>query len=101
MNLASFKNFSADRLDVDELIALSAFGKTFKAEFTALGVDVPEYVDLQLKTLKREVRGRVADKLEADKRRIKAQLDSLKTTSERKAELKKQLETVEAQLAVD
>lgn len=101
MSLASFKNFSADRLDVDELIALSAFGKTFKAEFTSLGVDVPEYVDLQLKTLKREVRGRVADKLEADKRRIKAQLDSLKTTSERKAELKKQLDTVEAQLAVD
>jgi hypothetical protein len=101
MSLATFKNFSADRMDVDELIALSAFGKAFKAEFVSLGVDVPEYVDLQLKTLKREVRGRVADKLEADKRRIKAQLDSLKTTSERKAELKKQLDTVEAQLAVD
>ena len=99
--LSTFKNFSADRLDVDELVALASFGNALKDEFVALGIDVPEYVDVNLKTLKREIRGRVADKREAEKRRLLAQLDSLKTTSERKAELKKQLEAVEAQLAAD
>ena len=99
MALATFKSFSADRMDVDELIALSAFGKAFKAEYVALGLEVPEYVDVQLKSLRREIKARVADKLEAERKRIQAQLEGLKTTQERKAELRKQLEAVETQLS--
>lgn len=99
MSLASFKNFSADRMDVDELVALYAFGTGFKGTYEELNLDVPEDVELKLKTLKREIRARTADKLEAEKRRIKAQLEGLKTTSEKKAELRKQLDSVETQLA--
>ena len=99
MTLATFKTFSADKMDVEELVALSAFGRSLKAEFEELNLEVPEFVDLQLKSLRREVRGRMADRLESEKRRIKAQLDGLKTTAERKAELRKQLDSVENQLA--
>lgn len=99
MTLSTFKTFTADRMEVDELVALYAFGQSLKTGFEELNLEVPEYVELQVKTLKREIRGRMADKLEAEKRRIKAQLDGLKTTAERKTELRKQLESVETQLA--
>lgn len=99
MSLSAFKTFTADRMEPDELVALYSFGNGLKASFEELNLEVPEYVELQLKTLKREIRGRYADKLEAEKRRIKAQLDGLKTTAERKTELRKQLESVETQLA--
>jgi hypothetical protein len=93
--LYDFKNFTADRLDLDELVSLSAFGKTLRAEYEIHGIEVPEYVSTQLNALTREIKGRVADQVEARRKHIKAQLESLKTPAERRAALEAELAKME------
>ena len=100
MNLASFKTFSADRMDIDELVALHAFGKSLRAEYDTLQLEEPSFVDLQLKSLRREITARTADKLESRKRELTARIDSLKTPAQKKTELEKELAAIEKQLTV-
>ncbi len=97
--LVEFKNFSADRLDVDGLVALLAFGKVLRAEFETQKLEVPEYVGVQIRSLKREIDAKVADKREAERKRLKAQLEALKTPSERKTEIAARLEVLEKEIA--
>lgn len=97
--LNTFKTFTADRLQLDDLVVLSAFGRQLRAEYEALQVDEPEFVDLQLKSLRREIHARVADKLEARRSEVKSRLDNLKTPQQRKAELQKELASLDKQLA--
>ena len=99
MNLAQFKNFTADRMDIDELVALMAFGKSLRAEYDALQMEEPNFLDIQLKSLRREITARTADKLEARKRELTARIDSLKTPAQKKTELEKELANLEKQLA--
>jgi hypothetical protein len=93
--LDQFKSYTKDRLDVEQLVTLSAFGKALKAEFEAQRVEVPEYVTDQLKSIGREIQARVADGREALRKKLRAQLDTLKTTSERREDLQKQLAALE------
>lgn len=99
MSLGTFKSFTADRMDIDELVALMAFGKSLRTEYDALQMEEPAFVDLQLKSLRREITARTADRLEARKRELTARIDSLKTPAQKKTELEKELANLEAQLA--
>ncbi|CAN5951000.1 unnamed protein product [Sphagnum jensenii] len=99
MNLGTFKSFSADRMDIDELVALMAFGKALRSEYDALQMEEPAFVDLQFKSLRREITARTADKLEARKRELTARIDSLKTPAQKKQELEKELANLEKQLS--
>lgn len=100
MNLQTFKTFNTDRAsDVDEMVAGLAFGKSLRAEFDALQIEEPAYIDVQIKSLRREIASRNADKVEARKRELLARIDALKTPNQKKAELEaelKKLETVGA-----
>jgi hypothetical protein len=49
--------------------------------------------------LKREISAKIADKREAERKRIKAQLEALKTPSERRTELAERLATLEKEMA--
>jgi hypothetical protein len=89
--LQEFKNFNVDAADLDELIALSAFGKQLRAEFEARQVAVPEYVSDNLNSLAREIDSRVADRRAQRVRELKAQRDSLKTAQERRDAIDKEL----------
>lgn len=101
MNLSTFKNFNADRInDVDELVSLLVFGDLLRAKYEALQLEEPQYIDVQLKTLRREITSRNADKLEARKRELTARLDALKTPGEKKRELQAEMEKLEKQLTV-
>ncbi len=93
--LDQFKNYSNDSLDLDELVALSAFGRQLRAEYEAQRVPEPDYVGLQLNAVRREIEAKMADKREARKREIKSQLSGLKTAAERRQELEKELEQLE------
>ncbi len=94
--LTEFKNFNADRLDLDDMIGLAAYGRLLRAEYEAQKVDEPEFVDVQLKTLRREIASKMDDKREARRRYIKTQIHSLKTPAERRAELEKELGELES-----
>lgn len=89
--LADLKSFNKDRLDLDEMVALAAFGRMLRAEYEAQKVEEPEFLDVQLKTLRREIASKMDDKRETRRRQIKTQLQSLKTPAERRAELEKEL----------
>lgn len=93
--LNEFKNFNAEAADLDELIALAAFGRSQRSEYEAQRVPEPEYVSLQLNTLRREIESRLSDRREARKREIKAQLEGLQTQAERRAKLEKELAELE------
>ena len=93
--LSEFKNFTAARLQLEDLVALEAYGHGLRLAYERLQVDEPQYVDMQLKSLRREIRTRVADKLEARKKEVQRSLDSLKTPTQRKQELQKELAELE------
>lgn len=93
--LNDFKNFNTDGLELDQLIALAAFGRAQRAEYEAQRVPEPEYVAEQLNTLRREIEARMSDRREARKREIKAQLDCLQTKEERRTKLEKELADLE------
>jgi hypothetical protein len=89
--LQDFKNFNVDASDLDELVALSAFGKQLRGEFEAQKVAVPEYVSDNLNSLAREIDSRMADRRATRVRELKAQRDSLKTAQERRDAIDKEL----------
>lgn len=99
MDLNRFKSFDADRMDLDDLIALSAFGSQLRAEYEKHNVEEPEFVASQIKALRRAINARNAASLEARKKEITARLESLKTPAERKAALLKEKQKLENQLA--
>lgn len=94
--LNDFQNFNKDRLNLDEMVTLAAFGRILRAEYEAQKVDEPEFVDTQLKLLRREIASKVDDKRQARRKQIEAQLQSLKTPAERRAELEKEKAELEA-----
>lgn len=91
MALEVFKSFNADRMDISELVALMAFGKSLRAEYEKLSLEEPAFVDIQLKSLHREITARTADAKEARRRELASRIDALKTPQQKKAELEKEL----------
>lgn len=97
--LSQFVSFDADRLSLEDLVSLAAFGRSLRAEYEELDLEEPQFIDIQLKSLKREIRTRNADRLEKSLREKKARLETLKTPTQKKAELQSEIKKLEAQLA--
>lgn len=97
--LEQLKNFDASRLGLDELVALSALAVSLRDQYEQLDLDEPDWLDIQLKSLKREIRTRNADRLEKSLREKKARLETLKTPTQKKAELQTEIKNLEKQLA--
>ena len=97
--LTDFKNFDHNRLDIDQMVALAAFGKQLRQEYEAHNLEEPEWLDRQLKTLRREITSRNQDRLEKLLREKKLKVEGLKTPAERKTALQKEIKDLEKQLA--
>jgi hypothetical protein len=96
--LELLKRFDVNRMDIEQLVELSAFGRGFEAEYRTLGLSVPEFVEIQLKSLRREIKSRVADAKESKLRQMKLNRASLRTTEEKRAELDKQIAELESEV---
>jgi len=94
--LQEFKNFNVEASEIEELVALSAFGKMLRGEFEAQKVQVPEYVSDNLNSISREIDARMADRREARKREIKSTLEGLKSREEKRESLEKELAELQA-----
>lgn len=94
--LEQFRVFQVNRMDLEELVALAAYGRTLRDEFEKQKVEEPEFIDVNLKALRREIQSRVADKTDARRRQIRTKLDSLKTPAEKRAELEAELAAMDA-----
>lgn len=90
------KNLDIERLDVDEMIAMSAFAKQLSAEYEALALDKPDWLGVKSTELKREINARLGDLRDKRIREIKARLNTLKSAEEKRADLQKELERLSA-----
>ena len=97
--IAQLKNFVVDRLDMDELFALSAFGKSIRVEYQERSLPIPVWLEEQLGVLNREILARRRDELEKRLKDIKAQRSTLETASEKRTRLDVEQAELEKQLA--
>ena len=99
--LQEFKSFNVEAADdLDELVAMSAFGKQFRSEYEAQNISVPEFVDDNLRAIKREIESRVADRRAARVRELKAQRSSLASAQEKRDAIDKELELLGEKVGV-
>lgn len=90
--LNQFRSFNVEVGDIDELIALSAFGNQLREEYKRLNLEEPEWLNDQLKAVTREVHKRTEDAREARVREIDARIDALATPEEKREKLRKERE---------
>jgi len=90
--LSEFQTFNVDAGELDELVELASYGRVLRAEYEALQLEVPTWVNDQLEAIRREVRVRNEDKRLARIREIKSRIDALKSADEKRTELQKELE---------
>jgi hypothetical protein len=93
--LERLRTFKADRADFDELVELSALGRILRAEYEGLGGEVPDWVDVALKSVRREAHSRQADAIEARLAKAKLRRAGLATTEEKRAAIDKEIEALE------
>lgn len=101
MNLTKLKEMNVDRiLDLDEAVALSAEARSMETEYATLGMQPPEWLDRASTTLREEIakRTRAADL--AALKAVEAELESLKTASERKADAASRLAALQKKLGM-
>lgn len=99
MLVNALKNFVTDRLDMDELFALSAFGKSLRTEYQNREMPVPSWISDQLNALDREILARRRDELEKRLKDIKAQRTTLETAAEKRERLDKEQADLEKLLS--
>lgn len=85
--LKELKSFDAERCDLDQLVALSAFAKVLHAEYEARNIQVPEWLDDSRRALAREIEGRRRDALELRLKEVRAGQSGLLTAAEKREKL--------------
>ena len=87
-------------LEVEDLVMLSSTLKAFRGEFGALEVDTPEWVDIRIRDITRELASKKQAVRDARVREINAELKKLQTEAEKRKDLQKELAKLgNAQLA--
>ena len=94
--LKKLRSFAPAGYDLDEMVELSSFGRILRAEYEALGVEVPADIDAQIKAVRREVKDRQRDAIESRLAAARSRLDALKTPDEKREALRKEIEQLEA-----
>lgn len=85
--LDDLKNFSPSRMNMPELVQLSALGRSVEAEFTELGVEAPPWIADSLKAVRREIKAKNSDSLHAKLRELQSRREALKTPDEKRSAL--------------
>lgn len=96
--LQELRNFDVNRLALDEMFALSAFGKMVRSEYQNRNMPVPEWLTDQLSKLEREIVARRRDELERRLKEIRAQRTMLETTGEKRDRLAREEEELRRQI---
>lgn len=92
------KSFSPNtRLPIEEMVALSSFATNLEAEFTRLGVEVPEWIVDSTKAVRREIKSRNQDAIASKIRAAEARLETLKTPSERRESIEAEIKRLKKQ----
>jgi hypothetical protein len=97
--LSELKNFRASSMDLEELVELSAKARLLETEFGTLGVDVPEWVGVQIASLRREVKSRNAESLANKLATLKARRAAIATPDEKRAKVDQEIAELEAKVS--
>lgn len=98
MLLHAFKTFTKERMSIEELVEMAAIGRLLKHEFLENKVDPPEIIDINLKSLRREIKSKQADQLEAQLKQAQQTLDHMKSPGEKRESLEKTIQLLQARL---
>lgn len=97
--LNELKNLNLVRMTTEEAVSLAAFGRAMEAEFSHVGSEAPDWLTDNLKELRREIRNRTRDSLEARLNEAKSRLESLSTTEEKRDKLRREIEALSGKLS--
>lgn len=97
--LQQLRNLNVDRMDLDEAVALEAYGALVREGYVSRSLPVPEWIEDALRLLGKEIVTRRSEMLEKRRRELRARLEAEMTATERRSKLRKELDDVETQLA--
>jgi hypothetical protein len=84
---------------LDDLVALSRASKDLRAEYEALTLEVPQWLDDAQRRISREIEVRRRDYLEKRLREARRTYDSLAGPEEKRAKAADEIKALESQLA--
>lgn len=98
--LEQLRRFDAEKSNLEEMLALSAFAKTLSGEYSSRQLSIPEWLTGTQKSLNHEIMGKVRDQLEKRKRELLSQASGLESAEEKRKRIASELEAIDAQLGV-
>jgi hypothetical protein len=93
------RTFDVDRCDIGELVELSFVGRSIVSEYENLGAECPDWLTINLKQLRREVKTRTADALEKDLHAKKQKLEGMLPMEERRKRTELEIAALEQKLS--
>lgn len=99
MNVNALKNLNIERIDVDEMVALHAFGGGLQRAYEAHQLPVPEWLPENLRVLSKEIASHRRDSVERALKLANSRLDALKTADEKRRDLQAEIERLTASIA--
>ena len=98
--LEALRRFDADRANMEEMLALRAFGRAVVNEFANVAIPAPEWLTDTMTRLGREIDNRRRDELEKRLKEIRASRSTLLTVSEKRAALDAEEAELQQQLGI-
>lgn len=92
------KSFDADKLGMEELVELAAYGRLLHEQYSTLAVPVPDWLPDSLSRLGREILAKRQDSIEKRLKDIRAQRTQLLSADEKRRMLDAEAEVLERQL---
>lgn len=93
--LDKLRAFNTDGEQTEDLIAMLEFAQAF-GQIHEEFAEAPEWLTAKISQLRRAIQTRFADARDKEIRKLKSQLEGLKTTEEKRVELFNRLKTLEA-----
>ncbi len=98
--LKELRGLDVERTDLDEMVALSTFGRAMNAEYDRLAIPIPEWLEDRLTELDRETRLRRTDALEKKLKELKARKETLKTAEQKRTDVDSEMLKIEKALGI-
>jgi len=96
--LNELKTINLVGVELEKAIALLSFGRALQAEYAELEVPVPEWLQVRMRELKREVKTRVTDMKEHRLRELKARRATLETPESQRRKIDLEIKSLESEL---
>lgn len=96
--LDQIEKFDPDQYDLREMLALAAFGKLVKAEYSVRDIEVPDSLVRGLHNIDAHVMAARQDELQARLQRARARFQQDASREERRAQAKDEIDKIEAML---